>query len=89
MKDEKMPDRLTEYTEQEISEAYTHLIWAQGLVDFVIRSGFNLNPEHKAETEGSLISIFEILRDYLKGAETIMSDLDSGHMVGTKHGGIK
>ena len=66
------------YTQEEISEAYGNLIYAQGLINFVLRAGFNLNPECKAEIEGSLISIFSILEDYLKKAEEIMFDLTSG-----------
>jgi len=57
-----------QYTKKEITDAYSKLIWAQGLIDFVI----------KAETEGSLISIFSILKDYLKSAQEVMDDLEMG-----------
>ena len=76
---------IKEYSEHEITDAYCRLIWAQGLVDFVLHAGFDFRPGNEAEMEGSFISIFSILQDYLKGAETIMSDLDSGHTVGIKH----
>jgi len=67
------------YTPEEIADAYSKLIWARGLVDFVLHAGFNLREENSAEIEGSLISIFSILQDYLKGAEAIMDDLDNGY----------
>ena len=67
------------YTPEEITDAYSKLIWAQGLVDFVLLAGFDLSEEIRARNEGSLISIFSILQDYLKGAEAIMDDLDNGY----------
>ena len=76
---------MREYTEQEITNAYEHLIWAQGLIDFVLKAGFDLNHGDEAEMEGSLISIFSILQEYLKPAETILTVLDEGHSVGTRH----
>jgi len=35
------------YTKKEITDAYSKLIYAQGLVDFVVRAGFNLREETK------------------------------------------
>ena len=74
---------MIEYTDQEMTEAYCHLIWAQGLIDFVLRAGFDLTSD-PVETEGSLISIFSILQDYLKPTESIMDNLDMGHTVRKK-----
>jgi len=68
-----------EYTPERIADAYSKLIWAQGLVDFVLSAGFDLREENSAENEGSLIAIFSILKDYLGGSEEIMCDLDSGY----------
>jgi hypothetical protein len=67
------------YTKEEVSEAYGKLIWAQGLVDFVLHAGFDLSEDNRVKNEGSLISIFSILQDYLEKAESIMCDLDSGN----------
>jgi hypothetical protein len=67
------------YTPEEIGDAYGKLIWAQGLVDFVLNAGFDLRPERQAENEGSLLSIFNIIQDYLKAASEIMFDLDAGY----------
>jgi hypothetical protein len=67
------------YTKEEVSEAYSKLIWAQGLVDFVLNAGFDLSEDKRAENEGSLISIFQILKDYLGKSENIMGDLDNGY----------
>ena len=66
------------HTPEEVTEAYEKLLWAQGLVDFALRSGFDMREEVRAETEGSLISIFSILQDYLKRPEEILFDLDNG-----------
>jgi hypothetical protein len=79
---------IKEYTDKEISDAYEHLIWAQGLIDFVLRAGFDLES-NPVETEGSLISIFSILEEYLKPAEHILYVLDTGRLVGTQHEGKK
>jgi len=68
-----------QYTPEEITNAYSKLIYAQGLVDFVLRAGFDLREETKAETEGSLISIFSILEDYLGSAKEVMGDLEMGY----------
>jgi hypothetical protein len=76
---------IKEYSEQEITDAYSRLIWAQGLVDFVLRAGFDLRPGHEGETDGSLTAIFSILRDYLEPAESVMSYLDTGYTVEIKH----
>jgi hypothetical protein len=67
------------HTKEEVSEAYSKLIWAQGLVDFVLTAGFDLSEDKRAENEGSLISIFQILKDYLGKSEDIMGDLDNGY----------
>ena len=72
---------MIEYTDQEISSAYEHLIWAQGLIDFVLKAGFDLDQGNPAEMEGSLISIFSILKEYLKPTESIMDNLDMGRTV--------
>jgi hypothetical protein len=66
------------YTPEEITEAYEKLIWAQGLVDFVLHAGFDLSPEMKTDNEGALISIFSIIQDYLPKAVRVMEDLDMG-----------
>jgi hypothetical protein len=67
------------YTPEQVADAYAKLIYAQGLVDFVLRSGFDLRQENRAENEGSLISIFSILKDYLGASGEIMCDLESGY----------
>ena len=46
---------MIEYTDKEMTDAYSRLLWAQGLIDFVLRAGFDLTSD-PAETEGSLIS---------------------------------
>jgi hypothetical protein len=66
------------YTKEDITEAYEKLIWAQGLIWFVLREGFTL-PSDMAETEGSLISIFSILDDYLKKAAEVFEELEHGN----------
>ena len=67
------------HTREEIGEAYTKLIWAQGLINFVLRAGFNIREDtDKGKLEGSLLSIFSILKDYLEPAEPILYALDSG-----------
>jgi hypothetical protein len=65
------------YTKEEITEAYEKLIWAQGLIDFVLKGGINLPPD-LAKTEGSFISIFSILDDYLKKGAEVLDDLEYG-----------
>ena len=75
--------RMIEYTGEEMQAAYSRLLWAQGLIDFVLREGFDLTSD-PVETEGSLTSIFSILNDYLKPATDIMSNLDMGHTVRKK-----
>jgi hypothetical protein len=65
------------YTKEDITEAYEKMIWAQGLIWFVLREGFTL-PPGLAETEGSLISIFSILDDYLKKASEVLEKLEHG-----------
>ena len=67
------------FTKEEISKGYESLIWAQGLIDFVLRAGIDIDAERTAETEGSLISIFYILKNNLKDVEPIMGDLDMGY----------
>jgi hypothetical protein len=67
------------YTKEEVSEAYGKLIWAQGLIDFVLHAGFDLDSGNTAKQEGSLISIFSILQNYLKKASEIMDNLDMGY----------
>jgi len=67
-----------QYTKEEITDAYSKLIYAQGLVDFVLRAGFNLREETKAETEGSLIAIFSIIQEYLKKVADVMDFLNMG-----------
>jgi len=66
------------YTPEEITDAYKKLIWVQGLVDFVLHAGFDVKEERAAELEGSLISIFSIIQEYLKEAEEVMDFLDMG-----------
>jgi hypothetical protein len=65
------------YTKEEITEAYEKLIWAQGLIDFVLKGGFSFPPD-MAKTEGSFISIFSILDDYLKKGAEVLDDLEFG-----------
>ena len=74
---------IKEYTTKEVTNAYEHLIWAQGLIDFVLRAGFDLTSD-PVETEGSLLSIFSILEEYLHPTEIIMSNLDSGYTLRKK-----
>jgi hypothetical protein len=66
------------YTKEDVAEAYEKLIWAQGLIWFVLREGFTLSSG-LAETEGSLISIFSILDDYLKKAAEVLEELEHGN----------
>ena len=73
----------TEYTAKEITEAYEHFIWAQGIIDFVLHAGFDLKSD-QVKMEGSLISIFSILDDYLKPTKSIMDNLDMGYTVRKK-----
>jgi hypothetical protein len=72
-----------EYKSEEITTAYAHLIWAQGLIDFVLRAGFDVRS-NPVETENSLVSIFSILNEYLKPTEDIMCELDMGRTVTVK-----
>jgi hypothetical protein len=69
-----------EYTNKEMQTAYSRLLYAEGLIDFVLGTDLNLNSD-QAEMEGSLTSIFSILKDYLSPAMDIMANLDMGHMV--------
>ena len=66
------------YTREQISTAYERLIWTQGLIDFCLRAGFNIRNDTIPEMEGSLISIFRIMKDYLEGTDDILGDLDMG-----------
>ena len=67
------------YAKEEVGTAYEKLIYAQGLIDFVLHAGFDLREELKAKNEGSLISIFSILQEYLKPIEPIMCELECGN----------
>ena len=67
------------YTRGYIGDAYGKLIWAQGLVDFVLHAGFDIDAGREAEIEGSLLSIFNIIQDYIKDAVEVMTDLDAGY----------
>jgi len=66
------------FTPEEIAEAYEKLIWVQGLVDFVLHAGFDVQAKREAELEGSLISIFSIIKEYLEKVENVMVSLDDG-----------
>jgi hypothetical protein len=66
------------YTKKDIDEAYEKLIWDQGLIWFVLQKGFSFPPD-MAKTEGSFISIFSILDDYLKKGAEVLEDLDYGY----------
>jgi hypothetical protein len=59
----------TLFTKEETGKAYENLIWAQGLVNYVLRTGANLK-------EGESISIFSILEKLLEGVEPVMEDLE-------------
>ena len=72
-----------EYTREELKTAYSRFLWAQGLIEFVLRAGFDLTS-NPAEMEGSLISIFSILNEYIKPAQSILDDLDIGHTIKIK-----
>jgi hypothetical protein len=67
------------YTKKDIDEAYEKIIWAQGLIDFILRSGFNLNHKNLEKTEGSLTSIFSILDDCLEKGSEVLEGLDYGN----------
>ena len=72
-----------EYTQDELSTVYSRFLSARGLIDFVLRSGFDLTSDPK-EAEGSLMSIFQILDDYLNPAMGVLDNLDVGHTVKRK-----
>ena len=59
------------YTPEMVNEAYAKLIWALGLMDYVLQAGIELSA-------GSTISIFSILQDNLKGADEILDSLNNG-----------
>ena len=72
-----------EYTKEELNIAYSRFLWAQGLIDFVLRAGFDLTSD-PVETAGSLTSIFSILNEYMKPAQSVLDNLDMGHTVKIK-----
>jgi hypothetical protein len=57
------------FTKEETGKAYENLIWAQGLVDYVLRTGAILE-------EAESISIFSILEKLLKAVEPVMEKLE-------------
>jgi hypothetical protein len=57
------------FTKEEAGKAYENLIWAQGLIDYVLRMGARLK-------EAESISIFYILEKLLKGIEPVMEELE-------------
>jgi hypothetical protein len=57
------------FTKEEAGKAYENLIWAQGLVDYVLRTGAILK-------EGESISVFSIIDKLLKGVEPVMEKLE-------------
>jgi hypothetical protein len=61
------------FTKEEIGRAYQNLLWAQGLIDYVLRMGADME-------EAESISIFYILEMLIKDAPDIMQKLDDGFM---------
>jgi hypothetical protein len=57
------------FTKEETGKAYENLIWAQGLVGYVLRTGANLE-------EAESLSVFSILEKLLKGVEPVMEKLE-------------
>lgn len=53
-------------SKEEISEAYSNLVWAQGLIDYVLQT----------DNDGTVLSIFNILAKMLKGTENILYELE-------------
>jgi hypothetical protein len=58
----------TSFTKKEIEKAGENLIWAQGIIDYVLRTGANLK-------ESESISIFSVLSMLLNDATNIFDPL--------------
>jgi hypothetical protein len=54
------------YTKEEITDAYSKLIWAQGLVDFILLSGLPMGHENKAVLEGGYYQFLTLSRTICK-----------------------
>jgi hypothetical protein len=57
------------FTKEDIEKAEENLLWAQGLISYVLRTGADLE-------EGESVSVFYILEMLLKDAADIMNPLN-------------
>jgi len=67
------------YSKDDIVRGYNKLIYARGLIEGFLVNGFDINKNKIAATEGFIISVFNILYDYLSEPEDILDGLQCGY----------